>query len=295
MENDRKPEWLKVKLDSNSKYAAMKSSISNLGLHTICQEGKCPNIFECWGSGTATVLLMGDMCTRGCRFCAVKTGNPHGILDAGEPERVAASVARSGLEYIVITSVDRDDLPDGGASHISRTVREIKRRSPGIIVEVLMPDFRGEESALDTVIDSGAEVLAHNIETVRRLTPTVRDGKAGYDQSLNVLRYLKEQSGRLTKTSIMLGLGETCDEIFETMRDVRDTGTDAITLGQYLRPSKWHLPVVNYVTPRDFKMYGEEARKMGFTMVAAGPLVRSSYRAGELFMTGLVHNRLNAV
>jgi lipoic acid synthetase len=292
MQTERKPDWLKVKLASTGSYAAIKNRIVTLRLHTICQEAKCPNIFECWGSGTATILLMGDICTRGCRFCAVKSGNPGGILDADEPSRVAGSVAESGLSYVVLTSVDRDDIPDGGAEHIANTVREIKGRRSDILVEVLMPDFRGDRRSLDTVIESGADVLAHNVETVRRLTPSVRDRRASYDQSLEVLDYLKRKSGKVTKTSVMLGLGESEHEIIETMRDLRDAGVDAITFGQYLRPSSWHLPVSRYIAPEEFGRYAEMAKEMGFAMVASGPLVRSSYRASELFLKGLVGQRL---
>jgi lipoic acid synthetase len=291
MESGRKPDWLKVTLSSNSKYADLKSELRVLGLKTICEEAHCPNIFECWGGGTATILLMGDMCTRGCRFCAVKTGNPHGVLDSNEPERVAGSIARSGLTYVVITSVDRDDLPDGGASHIAETVRSIKRMNYDIMVEVLMPDFKGNRDSLDTIIASGADVLAHNVETVRRLTPTVRDIRANYDQSLDVLKYLKDASGRITKTSIMLGLGETYGEVTGAMGDVRNAGTDAITLGQYLRPSAWHLPVAEYIPPQLFERYASAAREMGFIMVASGPLVRSSYRAGELYLEGVLRKK----
>ncbi|MBX8637699.1 MAG: lipoyl synthase [Thermoplasmata archaeon] len=288
MVNDRKPDWLRVTLASNGRYAGLKKGLRELGLKTICEEARCPNIFECWTGGTATILLMGDMCTRGCRFCAVSTGNPHGALDAGEPERVAAQVAGSGLTYVVLTSVDRDDLSDGGAHHIAETVRSIKRLNSGILVEVLMPDFGGDRDALDKIIASGADVLAHNVETVRRLTPSVRDRRATYDQSLDVLEYLKKASGGVTKTSLMVGLGETFDEIIDALHDVRERGVDAVTLGQYLRPSDWHLPVSEYIPPEVFDRYAEAARGMGFIMVASGPLVRSSYRAGELFFEGVL-------
>ena len=287
---DRKPDWLRVTMSSSGNYAELKRGLRQLGLKTICEEARCPNIYECWTGGTATILLMGDKCTRACRFCAVSTGNPHGVLDTGEPERVAAQVASSGLTYIVITSVDRDDLPDGGSAHIARTVKSIKKLNSGILVEVLIPDFGGSRDSLDRIIESGADVLAHNVETVRRLTSSVRDRRANYDQSLGVLRYLKEASGRITKTSIMLGLGECRDEVIDTLHDIREVGTDAITLGQYLRPSGWHIPVKEYVAPEVFKQYGSAANEMGFRMVASGPLVRSSYRAGELFMEGILRS-----
>ncbi len=287
MIDSRKPEWLRVRMGATPAYGELKSRLRSLHLHTICEEAKCPNISECWGGGTATVLLMGDICTRGCRFCAVKTANPMRILDREEPERVARSVAESGLTYVVLTSVDRDDLADGGAGHIARTVMLIKEMSD-VRVEVLMPDFRGSRDSLDAVVGSGADVLAHNVETVRRLTPSVRDRRAGYDQSLDVLRYLKDRSGRITKTSIMVGLGETREEVTEAMRDIRDAGVDALTIGQYLRPGQRHLPVAEYVNPATFAEYEAEARALGFAMVASGPFVRSSYRAGELYLEGLL-------
>lgn len=287
MMDAKKPDWLRIRLEAAGEYSAVRSRLKTLGLHTICEEAKCPNQSECWGGGTATVLLMGDECTRGCRFCAVKTANPKRVLDRDEPVRVAEGVRQSGLTYVVLTSVDRDDLYDGGAMHIARTVTEIKRRS-GALVEVLMPDFRGSRESLDAVIASGADVLAHNIETVRRLTPSVRDRRATYDQSIDVLRYLKRSSGRPTKSSIMVGLGETMDEVLETLEDLRGVGVDAVTLGQYLRPTMRHLPVKEFISPDTFREYEHRAREMGFSMVASGPFVRSSYRAGELYLEGLV-------
>jgi lipoic acid synthetase len=287
MERFTKPEWLKVKLQVNENYSSLRSRLRELKLHTICEEARCPNIFECWGHGTATVLLLGEKCTRACRFCAVQTGNPHGLVDLNEPVRVAEQAAESGLSYIVLTSVDRDDLPDGGASIIAKTVGEIKKRSD-IVVEVLMPDFRGNRSSLDMIIDSGAEVLAHNIETVRRLTPAVRDRRAGYEQSLDVLSYLKKKSGRITKSSIMVGLGERREEVLETLSDLRSAGVDAVTIGQYLQPDRRHLEVQEYIHPELFKEYERSAYEMGFRMVASGPFVRSSYRAGEMYLTGMV-------
>ena len=287
MTDARKPEWLKIRLEAAGEYPAVRGRLRSLKLHTICEEAKCPNQSECWGGGTATVLLMGDECTRGCRFCAVKTANPRRVLDRDEPIRVAEGVRQSGLTYVVLTSVDRDDLYDGGAAHIARTVTEIKR-SCGALVEVLMPDFRGSRESLDTVIASGADVLAHNIETVRRLTPSVRDSRATYDQSIDVLRYLKKSSGRPTKSSIMVGLGETAEEVLETLEDLRRADVDAVTLGQYLRPTMKHLPVKEFISPDRFRDYERSAREMGFRMVASGPFVRSSYRAGELYLEGLV-------
>ena len=286
-----KPAWLKVRMQATEEYAALRSRLKSLQLHTICEEAKCPNQSECWGGGTATVLLMGDKCTRGCRFCSVKTANPMRVLDNDEPVRVARAVKESGLTYIVLTSVDRDDLADGGSSHIARTVREIKAGS-NVLVEVLMPDFRGDTTSLDRIIASGADVLAHNVETVRRLTPSVRDRRAGYDQSLAVLEHLKKASGgRVTKSSIMVGLGERHEELVQTMTDLRRVGVDALTIGQYLQPTQRHLPVVEFISPSRFAEYEKAAKDLGFGMVASGPFVRSSYRAGELYLEGLARTR----
>jgi lipoyl synthase len=281
----RKPEWLKIRPPGGENYARIKELLRKLGLHTVCEEASCPNVSECWGGGTATVMLMGDLCTRGCHFCHVKTGNPKGELDAAEPRKVAAAVAELGLTYLVLTSVDRDDLPDGGADHFARTVQEIKHRSPDVLVEVLIPDFRGEERALSRIAASGADVLAHNVETTRRLTPKVRDGRATYDQSIHVLERLKNlRPQAVTKSSLMLGLGETSEEISSTMDDLRSVGVEILTIGQYLRPSSWHLPVNEYVHPTVFKELEALGLKKGFLSVPSGPLVRSSYKAGEKFL-----------
>lgn len=291
MTDVRKPAWLKVRMEATEEYASLRSRLKSLQLHTICEEARCPNQSECWGGGTATVLLMGDKCTRGCRFCAVKTANPMHVLDKDEPERVARAVMESGLTYIVLTSVDRDDLADGGSTHIARTVREIKSGS-NVLVEVLMPDFRGDKACLDRIIASGADVLAHNLETVRRLTPSVRDRRAGYDQSLAVLEHLKKASGgRVTKSSIMVGLGERYEEVLQAMSDLRLAGVDALTIGQYLQPTPRHLPVVEFISPPVFGEYEKAAKELGFGMVASGPFVRSSYRAGELYLEGLARKR----
>ncbi|MBE3599756.1 MAG: lipoyl synthase [Limnochordaceae bacterium] len=279
-----KPEWLKVPLPVGPVYARVSGLVRELGLHTVCQEARCPNVAECWGHGTATFMILGWVCTRACKFCAVATGNPRGAVDAGEPQRVATAVRELDLEYVVLTSVDRDDLPDGGAAHFARTVRAIKEAAPSTRVEALTPDFRGDRAAVALVVDSGLDVFAHNLETVRRLTPRVRDPRATYDQSLEVLAFGKRHRPEvLTKSSLMLGLGETDGEIREAMRDLRAAGVDILTLGQYLRPSKSHLPVERYVTPAEFLRYRDWGYEEGFVEVFSGPLVRSSYRADRVF------------
>jgi lipoyl synthase len=289
---ERKPEWLKVRPPSGEQYAHLKSLLRSLDLHTVCEEAHCPNVWECWGGGTATIMLMGDVCTRGCRFCAVASGNPHGVLDMAEPTKVASAIAELGLRYVVLTSVDRDDLPDGGASHFARTIHEIKARDPDVLVEALIPDFQGDLDDVQAVVDSGPDVLDHNLETIRRLQTSVRDRRANYEQSLHVLRNAKDmRAGLFTKSSLMLGLGETHDEVLAAMRDLRANHVDIVTLGQYLRPSGWHLPVHEYVTPEEFESFREEGEDMGFLYVAAGPLVRSSYRAGEYFLEKVIRDR----
>lgn len=292
MLSERKPVWLRVRPSTGENYAHLKSLLRDLDLHTVCEEAHCPNVGECWGGGTATVMLLGDVCTRGCRFCAVSSGNPHGLVDSNEPKKVARAIAELGLSYVVLTSVDRDDLPDGGAAHFAETIREIKALDPGILVEALIPDFQGDLEAVRTVVEARPDVLDHNIETVRRLQGVARDRRANYDQSLAVLRGAKAmREGLFTKSSIMLGLGETQGEVLETMRDLRANHVGLLTLGQYLRPSEWHLPVQEYVSPEAFDELGEAGEAMGFLYVAAGPLVRSSYRAGELFMERVIRER----
>ena len=289
---ERKPEWLRVRPPAGASYAQLKRLLRDLSLHTVCEEAHCPNVWECWGGGTATIMLMGDVCTRGCRFCAVASGRPNGLLDLEEPRKVGMAVAQLGLRYVVLTSVDRDDLPDGGASHFARTVREIKTRNPDILVEALIPDFQGDVEAVRTVVDAGVDVLDHNVETVRRLQASVRDPRAGYDQSLSVLSTAKTiRPDVFTKSSIMLGLGERRDEVLATMRDLREAGVDIVTLGQYLRPSDWHLPVQEYVPPEAFDALRAAGEAIGFLYVAAGPLVRSSYRAGEYFLENVIRQR----
>ncbi|MCA9519884.1 MAG: lipoyl synthase [Myxococcales bacterium] len=282
----KKPEWLKIKLPGGGTYNRIKKRMRDNLLYTVCEEAHCPNIGECWSMGTATFMIMGDLCTRGCRFCNVKSGKPvSGWLDHDEPEKVAHSVEAMRLEYVVITSVDRDDLPDGGAEHFAETIRAVKRRVPTVRVETLIPDFSGEIDGLRRVLDARPDVLAHNIETVRRLTPRVRDPRATYDQSLELLRRAKELAPTIyTKSSIMLGLGETDDEIREAFADLRAVGVPLLTIGQYLRPSRKHLSVERYVSPASFEVYRQQALELGFQFVASGPMVRSSYRAAELFI-----------
>ena len=284
-----KPSWIKVRPASGERYLAIKELLGELKLATVCQEAKCPNMGECWGSGTATFMLMGEVCTRFCKFCAVKTGNPKGAIDPDEPEKVGYAISQMGLDYVVITSVDRDDLPDEGSGHFARTVATIKREDPRLIVEVLTPDFKGNEDFIGAIVDSKPDVFAHNVETVERLQRHARDPRAGYAQSMRVLEYVKEKDPtRYTKTSLMLGLGETDEEIRQTLRDLRAIGCDVVTFGQYLQPTKKHIPVETFLHPEQFKAWQREAEEMGFLYVASGPLVRSSYKAAEFFMKGMI-------
>jgi lipoyl synthase len=282
---EQKPDWLTVLPPAGNDYIRLKSLFGSLNLHTVCEEAHCPNVQECWGGGTATLMLMGDVCTRACRFCMVTPGRPAGALDKLEPENVALALSQMGLTYVVLTSVDRDDLPDGGASHFARTIALAKQRNPGLLVEVLIPDFQGDLGAIKTVVDAAPDVIAHNIETTMYLTPSVRDPRADYWQSLSVLRSVKKLDARAyTKSSIMVGLGETEEEMTEAMVHLRRAGVDFLTVGQYLRPSPRHLRVMEYVQPAQFERYRAIGVELGFRYVAAGPLVRSSYRAGEFFI-----------
>jgi lipoyl synthase len=294
----RKPAWLRARIGAGREFTAVKQIVREHRLSTVCEEAKCPNIGECWNAGTATIMLMGAVCTRACRFCAVDTGNPRGWLDAEEPENVARSVALMRLKYVVLTSVDRDDLADGGAAHYAAAVQAIKRRNPGTAVEALTPDFCGVLCDVHTVLDAGVDVFAQNVETVRRLTHPVRDPRAGYEQTLAVLRAAKQyRPAVLTKTSLMLGLGETDAEIRETMTDLRAASVDLLTLGQYLRPTPNHLAVEKFVTPEEFDRYREWALALGFLECVSGPLVRSSYRAEQALArnnAGLDNARLGA-
>ena len=293
LEKVKKPSWLKVPVPSGDKYLQIRRLLKPLNLVTVCQEANCPNIAECWGGGTATIMLMGDMCTRGCRFCNVKTGNPKGQLDKDEPFKVAHAILQMDLDYVVLTSVDRDDLPDEGAGHFAETVLCLKKQIPGLLVEVLTPDFKGRKECIDKILSARPDVFAHNIETVERLTPQVRDRRAGYRQSLSVLERAKETPKIYTKSSIMLGLGEEDSEIIQTLKDLRSVGCDVVTFGQYLRPSKRHLPVKQYVPPKKFDEWKKVALDMNFLYVASGPLVRSSYRAGEFFIKSLIEKNAN--
>jgi len=280
----RKPDWLRVSLPIGEDYERVKAKVNTLALNTVCKEAACPNLAECWGAGTATIMILGDTCTRGCRFCNVKTGNPKGVVDWMEPVRVAEAVRDLGWKYLVLTAVDRDDLADGGALIFANTIREIHERVAGARVEILSGDYHGDLVALDIVMDAKPDVFAHNLESVRRLTPTVRDKRATYDTSLRILAHAKSRAPeRYTKTSLMLGLGETDAEIEQTMDDARAAGVDIFTMGQYLQPTKKHLPVVAFVTPERFAQLGALARSKGFHQVVSSPLSRSSYHAEQAF------------
>lgn len=280
----RKPPWLRITYNNSPKYNAVQEIVREHRLSTVCEEAKCPNMNECWSHGTATIMLMGYVCTRACRFCSVDTGNPNGWLDLEEPINTAKSVQLMDLKYVVLTSVDRDDLPDGGAKHYADTIRYIKEYSETTKVEALTGDFQGNLDDVKTVLDSGVDVFAQNVETVKRLTHPVRDPRASYEQTLEVLRFAKQyRPDVITKTSLMLGLGETNDEVIATMDDLRAMAVDVVTFGQYLQPTKNHLPVERYVTPEEFEMLRKVGLEKGFFEVASGPLVRSSYRADRIF------------
>ncbi|AEA12507.1 lipoyl synthase [Thermoproteus uzoniensis 768-20] len=281
------PPWLATTAGDYGSISRIRQALNRYGLYTVCEGARCPNIFRCWGEGTATFMILGEVCTRSCRFCSVRTGDPRGLVDMGEAERLAKAVKELGLRYVVVTSVARDDLPDGGASAFAEAVRLLK--GAGALVEVLVPDFGGSAEAVAAVVRSGPDVFAHNIETVRRLTPSVRDRRAGYDRSLAVLRAAKEFGAPLTKSGLMLGLGETFEEVVEALDDLRRADVDIVTIGQYIRPtgSPRHIKPARYVTPEEFEKLGDVARAMGFKAVASGPLVRSSYMAAELYREAL--------
>ncbi len=289
MQSLHKPPWIRTRLPGDGLYPEVRKILRAHRLHTVCEEALCPNLGECWGSGTATIMILGDICTRSCRFCAVKSGNPHGLLDRNEPANVAEAVAEMNLKYVVLTSVCRDDLPDGGASVYAETIKMIKKLNRDILVEVLIPDFNGDPECIETIVKAQPDVIAHNVETVPRLTPIVRDRRASFNKSLKVLKLVKQFSKSIyTKSSIMVGLGETPEEVIETMRELRAVDVDFITIGQYLRPTLSHIPVKEYIHPDVFEYYRQEAMKLGFKYAACGPLVRSSYRAGEFYMRSVL-------
>ena len=289
----KKPSWLKVPFPGGERYSWIKKRAANLNLSTVCEEANCPNIGECWNGGTATFMLMGDTCTRGCRFCSVKSAKNPGALDPEEPKKLAETVNNLALKYVVLTTVDRDDLPDQGASHIARCIRSTQRACPEMLIEMLMPDFQGKTELVQQVINARPAVLAHNLETVRSLTGKVRDSRASYDQSLDVLRYLKQQCpDGYTKSSLMLGVGESRTETLQAMKDLRNAGVDFLTIGQYLQPSKKHLKVEKFMHPDEFDELALQGDKMGFEYVASGPLVRSSYKAAEFYIERKI--RVNA-
>lgn len=289
----RKPEWIKIRPPAGENYIKIKEKLKARKLHTVCEEARCPNLSECWKTGTATIMLGSDICTRACRFCAVKTARRPPPLDTEEPEHVAQTIVELGLKYVVLTSVDRDDLEDGMSGHFAKTISAIKTRNPEILVEALVPDFRGDEKCIHTIVDSGVDVYAHNIETVHSLQARVRDPRANYEQSLSTLIAAKkyaENTGKplYTKSSIMLGLGETTEELKTAFSDLRKYNVDVLTLGQYLRPTLQHLPVEEYLTPTQFMELEKLALEYGFLYVASGPMVRSSYKAAEFFIEGII-------
>eukprot|EP00128_Syssomonas_multiformis_P017663 Colp12_sorted_trinity150504_noHs@8333 len=296
---ERLPEWVKTNyaVPTGENYKKLKGTLRELKLHTVCEEARCPNIGECWNGGednlaTATIMIMGDQCTRGCRFCAVKTNRKPPALDPNEPTNTAEALARWGLGYVVITSVDRDDLPDGGSNHFAQTVIEVKKRKPSMLVECLTPDFRGDMDAVARVAVSGLDVYAHNIETVEALQEFVRDRRANFRQSLKVLEHAKKSKPSLvTKSSIMLGVGETDEEVMQALKDLRSVDVDCVTLGQYMQPTKKHMKVSTYVTPEKFEHWGQVGKELGFKYTASGPLVRSSYKAGEFFISEILKEK----
>jgi lipoyl synthase len=287
-----KPAWLKVRAPGGAEYTKLKETFRALDLHTVCEEARCPNVGECWSEGTATIMLLGDVCTRGCRFCAVTTGDPRGAVDVREPEHVARALSKMSLQYVVMTMVDRDDLLDGGASHVGRTVSRLRELRPDMLVETLLGDFGGHMDYVDVTVDAKPHVWAHNIEVVERLQRTIRDVRCGYDKSLNVLKRVKARDATMiTKSSIMVGVGETDEEVLQTMKDLKSAGVDIVTLGQYLRPTPKHAEVKRFVTPETFASYEAEARALGFAYCASGPLVRSSYKAAEVFVKAFLETK----
>jgi len=277
-----RPDWLKMKIPSGENYVKVRKTLQKYNLHTVCEEASCPNVSECWGVGTATIMIMGDVCSRGCKFCNVETGKPF-ELDSEEPQHVAEAIKEWNLRYVVITSVCRDDLPDEGSEHFARTIQCIKSECPNTVVESLIPDFSGNENFIENIVKAKPNVIGHNVETVKRLSPSIRDLRANYKQSLKVLKYVKKlDSSIFTKSSLMLGLGESEEEILQTAQELRDVDVDIITLGQYLQPSLSHLPVKEFVTPEKFYQLKIDLKKLGFLHVESGPFVRSSFRASDV-------------
>lgn len=286
------PDWLAIKPANTEKYGEIKQTINSLGLRTVCVEAHCPNMAECWSAGIATFMILGELCTRGCRFCAISKSAIGAKTDTLEPNKLAEVIKKWGLGYVVITSVCRDDLPEQGAGHFAACVREIKKLNPDTLVEVLIPDFRGDASCLQQIVDAKPDVIGHNVETVERLNPVIRDRRANYSQSLRVLQTSKQLDKRIyTKSAMMLGLGESEEEVLKTLRDLRAFGVDFLAMGQYLRPSKRQCEVKEYVTPEKFERLKKKALELGFLYVAAGPFVRSSYKAGEYFIKAIVKNK----
>ena len=285
--HERKPEWLKVRMPGGERHAQLTETFRRLKLHTVCEEARCPNIGECWREGTATIMILGDVCTRGCRFCAVSSGHPGGVVDDTEPEHVAGALAQMDLAYVVLTMVDRDDLADGGAAHVARTVSAIHARSPELLVETLVGDFAGDERAIETVVQRGQpDVYAHNVEVVPSLQRKMRDARCSWERSLMTLRAARAAGASVTKSSLMVGCGETEAEVHDALAELRAADVSVVTIGQYLRPTPKHAPLVRYVEPAEFDAYRAAGEKLGFQYVASGPLVRSSYRAAEAFLKG---------
>jgi lipoyl synthase len=285
----RKPEWLKVRLPGGERYQRLKETFRRLDLNTVCEEARCPNIGECWGEGTATIMILGETCTRGCRFCAVNTGDPGGVVDPREPENTARALAELDLAYVVLTMVDRDDLLDGGAAHVAQTIRRIKTHSPKLLVESLVGDFAGVRGDVETVVREGRpDVFAHNVEVVPSLQRKMRDARCSWDRSIDVLRWAKNAGANVTKSSLMVGCGETEADVIDAMTRLREADVDVLTIGQYLRPSVKHADVVRFVEPAEFDAYKARGLELGFRFVASGPLVRSSYRAAEAFLQGIL-------
>jgi lipoic acid synthetase len=288
----RKPEWLKVRMPGGEQYNELKERFRKLDLKTVCEEARCPNIGECWREGTATIMILGETCTRGCRFCAVNTGNPRGVVDPREPENTARALAQMGLSYVVMTMVDRDDLLDGGAAHVARTVERIRELCPGLLVETLVGDFAGNHADVRTVVEDGRpDVFAHNVEVVPRLQRSMRDARCSWERSVDVLKVAREAGANVTKTSLMVGCGETEDEMMDAMQRLRASDVDVLTVGQYLRPTEKHAELVRYVDPAEFERYRVAGEQMGFKHVSSGPLVRSSYRAAEGFLKGILRGQ----